>query len=113
MLLVLFGLRQFALKGAITACVLGVAIIGAAWLSSPYLRERVLPDWHDWSQINQDTMETNVKGVYMAGTAIAGTQDQFRLFIENCHIHTERIVASLLGEKPVEKPEVEYLRPES
>ena len=63
--------------------------------------------------INMETMETNSPGVYIAGTAIAGTQDQFRLFIENCHVHSERIVASLLGKEPAHVPQTEYLRPES
>lgn len=63
--------------------------------------------------INQETMETNVPGVYIAGTAIAGTQDQFRVFIENCHVHSERIVASILGRNPARGQQTEYLRPES
>ena len=63
--------------------------------------------------INMETMETNVPGVYLAGTAIAGTHDQFRLFIENCHVHGERIVAALLGRKPQHIEQSEYLRPES
>jgi thioredoxin reductase (NADPH) len=43
------------------------------------------------------TMETNVPGVYVAGTAVAGTQDKYRVFIENCHVHVDRIVAALTG----------------
>ncbi len=43
------------------------------------------------------TMETDVRGVYVAGTAAAGTQEKFKLFIENCHIHVPRIVAALTG----------------
>ena len=43
------------------------------------------------------TMQTNIPGVYVAGTAVAGTQETFKLFIENCHIHVPRIVASLTG----------------
>ena len=43
------------------------------------------------------TMQTNVEGVYVAGTAAAGSQIGYRLFIENCHIHTKRIVAALTG----------------
>ena len=46
---------------------------------------------------DQDTMETNVPDVYVAGTAAAGTQDRFRVFIENCHIHAERIAAAMTG----------------
>ena len=63
--------------------------------------------------INIETMETNVPGVFIAGTAISGTQDQFRLFIENCHVHGERIVAALQGRKPQHVEQTEYLRPES
>jgi thioredoxin reductase (NADPH) len=46
------------------------------------------------------TMETNVPGVYVAGTAVAGTQQKYSLFIENCHEHVERIMASLQGREP-------------
>jgi len=49
---------------------------------------------------DQDTMETNVQDVYVAGTAAAGTQDRFRVFIENCHIHAERIAAAMTGSPP-------------
>ncbi len=54
---------------------------------------------------NKQTMETNVPGLYVAGTAAAGTQKSYRLFIENCHIHAARIVASLKGDPPPETPE--------
>jgi len=47
-----------------------------------------------------ETMETNVPGVYIAGTATGGTQAQFRVFLENCHIHVDRIVAALTGVPP-------------
>jgi len=43
------------------------------------------------------TMETNVPGIYVAGTAVGGTQDKYKVFIENCHVHVGRIVASLTG----------------
>lgn len=46
------------------------------------------------------TMATNVPGIYVAGTAAAGTQVQFKLFIENCHCHIPRIVAALTGQPP-------------
>ncbi len=54
------------------------------------------------------TMETNVPGLYVAGTATAGTQKRFRVFIENCHDHAERIAAHILGRTP---PEAEAARP--
>lgn len=50
-------------------------------------------------RVKEDTMETNVPGIYVAGTALAGTQSsQYRLFLENCHEHVDRIVAQLTGE---------------
>ncbi|MCH2154168.1 MAG: NAD(P)-binding domain-containing protein [Phycisphaerales bacterium] len=50
------------------------------------------------------TMQTNSNAVYVAGTAIAGTQQRFRTYIENCHVHGGRIAAAILGNPP--PPEV-------
>jgi thioredoxin reductase (NADPH) len=50
------------------------------------------------------TMGTNVPGLYVAGTAVGGTQDRFRVFIENCHVHVARILAALTGAPPPEAP---------
>jgi thioredoxin reductase (NADPH) len=36
----------------------------------------------------------------VAGTGVAGTQARFRLFIENCHEHVEKIVRDLTGQSP-------------
>ena len=58
----------------------------------------------DVPEYNSKTMETSVSGLYVAGTAAAGTQKSYRLFIENCHIHVDRIVASLKGEIPPVTP---------
>ena len=58
-----------------------------------------------------NTMETNIPGVFVAGTATGGTQQRFTVFIENCHIHAQRIVAALTGKAapktpaPMQKPE--------
>jgi len=49
---------------------------------------------------NPDTMETNVPGLYVAGTAAAGTQRKFRLFIETSHQHVVKIVRGLTGYEP-------------
>ncbi|MHC4943304.1 MAG: NAD(P)-binding domain-containing protein [Planctomycetota bacterium] len=54
---------------------------------------------------NEDTMETDVPGIYVAGTAVGGTQSSFKVFIENSHIHVDRILASLRGTPPPETPE--------
>jgi thioredoxin reductase (NADPH) len=62
---------------------------------------------------DERTMETTVPGVYVAGTAVAGTQDKYRVFIENCHVHVDRIVAALTGAAAPAVPPVEYSRPET
>ena len=46
------------------------------------------------------TMITNQTGVYVAGTAAAGTQSRFRTYIENSHIHAKRIAAHITGTPP-------------
>lgn len=47
-------------------------------------------------QFDDDTMQTNVPGIYVAGTAVAGTQSsKYKTFLENCHIHVDRIVDHL------------------
>ena len=53
---------------------------------------------------NPDTMETNLPGVYVAGTATAGTQNHYTVFLENCHVHTTRIFNHLLGKQPPSTP---------
>ena len=54
---------------------------------------------------DEKTMETNVPGVYIAGTATGGTQARYRIFLENCHIHIERILASIIGAPSPPTPE--------
>lgn len=44
---------------------------------------------------NKDTMETTTPGVYVLGTAVGGTQQKFHVFIENTHVHVERIAKAL------------------
>lgn len=57
------------------------------------------------------TMESSVPGIYLAGTVTGGTQDKFVVFIENGHVHIDRILAAITGsavsaERPVyEQPE--------
>jgi thioredoxin reductase (NADPH) len=45
-------------------------------------------------------METNVPGVYLAGTVAAGIQQRYTLFIENCHEHAGKITRALTGVWP-------------
>ncbi len=51
-------------------------------------------------RFDPDTMMTDVPGLYVAGTAAAGTQKNFRLFIENCHQHVTKIVKAITGQAP-------------
>jgi len=45
-----------------------------------------------------ETMETNVPGLFVAGTAIAGTPLQrVNVIVETCHVHVPRIVKRLTG----------------
>jgi thioredoxin reductase (NADPH) len=64
-------------------------------------------------QLDLRTMETNVRGLYVTGTAVAGTQlGGVKEFIETSHVHVERIVAALSGERSAgEAPDYEL--PES
>jgi thioredoxin reductase (NADPH) len=48
-------------------------------------------------RFNHDTMETSVPGVFVAGTAVSGSQERARVFIENAHEHVERIVRAITG----------------
>ena len=43
-------------------------------------------------------------GLYVAGTATAGTQQAYTVFIETCHIHAQRISAALQGLPPPPDP---------
>jgi thioredoxin reductase (NADPH) len=47
-------------------------------------------------ELNEETMETNIKGVYLAGV-ICGGMNTHSLFIENSRIHAERIVNHIKG----------------
>ena len=57
-------------------------------------------------------MQANIPGVYVAGTCVAGTQMKYNLFLENCHVHVDRIVAALTGATPP-PPAARFARPES
>lgn len=51
--------------------------------------------------LDDETQETTVPGLYVAGTAAAGTQRSYRLFIENCHPHVRKITRALTGRDPL------------
>lgn len=63
---------------------------------------------------DEKTMETNVPGLYVAGTASAGTQlEGVKEFIETSHVHIDRIVASITGDKAPTVEVPEYTLPEA
>jgi thioredoxin reductase (NADPH) len=47
-----------------------------------------------------ETMETNVPGIFLAGTVAAGIQQRYTLFIENCHEHAGKIARAVTGRWP-------------
>lgn len=49
---------------------------------------------------NPETMETNVPGLFLAGTVAAGVQQRYTIFIENSHEHVGKITAALTGRWP-------------
>lgn len=47
-------------------------------------------------RLDEQTMETNVPGVFVAGTAIAGSpEERVRVIVEDCHVHVPRIVSAI------------------
>ncbi len=65
--------------------------------------------------LNLQTMESSVPGLYVAGTAVAGSQQRgVKVFIENCHVHVQRILDHLLGKtaKPLTKTDREEIHRE-
>jgi thioredoxin reductase (NADPH) len=47
-------------------------------------------------EYNHDTMETNLKGIYLAGV-VCGGMDTHLWFIENSRIHAEMIITDIVG----------------
>lgn len=43
-------------------------------------------------RFEDSTMETNVRNVFVLGTATAGTQSKYKIFIENCHVHVVKVI---------------------
>ena len=51
-------------------------------------------------EFDEQTMETNIAGVYLCGTVAAGVQQRYKLFIENSHDHIGKIVQAITGTWP-------------
>jgi thioredoxin reductase (NADPH) len=109
-------------SGALAGVEEGVLPIDFVLLLTGYLADMSLPRMAGVAlsgdqllpAFNPETMETNVPGIYIAGTAIAGTQRRYRVFLENCHVHVAKIVAHLQGRAaPASGPVAVFERPES
>jgi thioredoxin reductase (NADPH) len=56
---------------------------------------------------DETTMETNVPGLFIAGTAIQGSPvGRVRVIVENCHVHVPRIVAAIGSGAAAQQPRV-------
>jgi thioredoxin reductase (NADPH) len=51
-------------------------------------------------KFNELTMETNIPGLYVAGTVAGGTQNRFTYFISTSHDHVAKIVKAITGHTP-------------
>jgi bacillithiol disulfide reductase len=55
--------------------------------------------------VDPQSMRSSVSDVFVVGTATAGTQDRFEVFIENSHDHGWRVAAAIAGRPaPVPRP---------
>jgi thioredoxin reductase (NADPH) len=59
---------------------------------------------------NPETMETNVPGVFIAGTAISGGRQTYKDFVGTSHGHTQKIVKKITGIENVPVGTVESRR---
>jgi thioredoxin reductase (NADPH) len=51
-------------------------------------------------RFDESTMETNVPGLFIAGTAVQGSPvGKVRVIVENCHVHVPRIVNAIQSSK--------------
>jgi thioredoxin reductase len=50
-------------------------------------------------QYDQETMETNVPGIYLAGV-ICGGMETHKWFIENSRIHAGMVIKDIVSKKP-------------
>src|SRR6185295_18439096 len=66
-LLVIFGFQQFGWKGLIGSSLIGMALAGLLWVSSPYLRDRV----------TQAVGEFEIYRIYARGENSTGQRFEF------------------------------------
>ncbi|MGA9883632.1 MAG: YpdA family putative bacillithiol disulfide reductase [Candidatus Acidiferrales bacterium] len=54
-------------------------------------------------ECNPDTLETNIRGIYVAGVVVGGKQTS-DIFIENGRFHGRQIVAAMAGKERINEP---------
>ena len=57
---------------------------------------KILDDEHKTPNYNDNTMETNVKGVYIAGVICGGLKTN-KWFIENSREHSKKILSQIVS----------------
>lgn len=84
-----------------------LTLIGYRQDPSLFEKLSLLPDLDDAKPIfNPMTMETPQPGIYLAGTAIGGTQSsKYQVFLENCHDHSIKIADHLGSSRTIGRRE--------
>jgi len=59
---------------------------------------RLSEDSKKFPEYDPDTMETNIKGLYLAGV-ICGGMETHKWFIENSRIHADQIIRDIVQKK--------------
>lgn len=72
--------------------------------------ERIDADSTNRPAYDHATMQTSVPGIYVAGTACGGNMQRARVFIENSHVHADRICKAMTGQGVPWKIDPEMIR---
>ncbi len=87
-------------SGAITSVQVDRVFLLTGYEQDPSLLESIgvaLVGEERAPQHDPGTMETTIPGIFVAGTAAAGSQRRTRVYIETSHVHVDRIVRALTG----------------
>jgi thioredoxin reductase (NADPH) len=72
-----------------------IKAIGFSCDSSLMQRSGVIIKENDIPLFDNQTMETSIANMFVMGTATGGTQMNYKVFIENCHEHINRIIETI------------------
>ncbi|MCM2370369.1 NAD(P)-binding domain-containing protein [Aporhodopirellula aestuarii] len=78
-----------------------LALIGYQQDSSLFRQLEIVSELPSGAPLyDPETMQTPREGIYVAGTAVGGTQSsKYQIFLENCHDHPAKIADHLCGER--------------